>query len=65
MFDFRHGGSNQKLLMDKKRRSKRIIIGNNGVFETKVEKQLTCDCDCDEVFVKFLLDSRIKLAFFV
>jgi|APAra0007618407_1042631.scaffolds.fasta_scaffold00839_2 hypothetical protein len=27
MFDFRHGGSNQKLLMDKKRRSKRIIIG--------------------------------------
>lgn len=25
MFDFRHGGSNQKLLMDKKRGSKRII----------------------------------------
>ncbi|EFH63080.1 predicted protein [Arabidopsis lyrata subsp. lyrata] len=42
MFDFRHGGSNQKLLMDKKRGSKRII-GNNGMFETKVEKQLTCD----------------------
>ncbi|EOA26641.1 hypothetical protein CARUB_v10022705mg [Capsella rubella] len=47
MFDFRHGGSNQKLLMDKKRGSKRII-GNNGMFETKVEKQLTCDCDCEE-----------------
>ncbi|CAH8256824.1 unnamed protein product [Arabidopsis lyrata] len=36
--------------------------GNNGMFETKVEKQLTCDC---EVFVKFLLDLRIKLAFVV
>ncbi|EFH58299.1 hypothetical protein ARALYDRAFT_483730 [Arabidopsis lyrata subsp. lyrata] len=46
MFDFRHGGSNQKLLMDKKRGSKRII-GNNGMFDTKVEKQLTCDCDYD------------------
>ncbi|KAG2284931.1 hypothetical protein Bca52824_044535 [Brassica carinata] len=43
MFDFRHGGSIQKLLMDKKRGSKRII----GV-ETKVEKQLTCDCDFEE-----------------
>ncbi|XP_019100644.1 PREDICTED: uncharacterized protein LOC104783164 isoform X4 [Camelina sativa] len=47
MFDFRHGGSTHKLLMDKKRGSKRII-GNNGMFETKVEKQLTCDCDCEE-----------------
>ncbi|CAH2057776.1 unnamed protein product [Thlaspi arvense] len=43
MFDFRHGGSNQKLLMDRKRGSKRII----GI-ETKVEKNLTCDCDCEE-----------------
>ncbi|RID67702.1 hypothetical protein BRARA_D02772, partial [Brassica rapa] len=43
MFDFRHGGSIQKLLMDKKRGSKRII----GV-ETKVEKHLTCDCDFEE-----------------
>ncbi|EFH38790.1 hypothetical protein ARALYDRAFT_497410 [Arabidopsis lyrata subsp. lyrata] len=41
-----NGGSNQKLLMDKKRGSKRII-GNNGMFDTKVEKQLTCDCDYD------------------
>ncbi|KAJ4891803.1 Phosphatidylinositol N-acetyglucosaminlytransferase subunit P-related [Raphanus sativus] len=39
MFDFRHGGSIHKLLMDKKRGSKKII----GV-KTKVEKQLTCDC---------------------
>ncbi|XP_056847875.1 uncharacterized protein LOC108821206 isoform X3 [Raphanus sativus] len=39
MFDFRHGGSIHKLLMDKKRGSKRIV----GV-ETMVEKQLTCDC---------------------
>uniref|UniRef100_A0A1J3HRB1 Protein TRM32 n=1 Tax=Noccaea caerulescens TaxID=107243 RepID=A0A1J3HRB1_NOCCA len=44
MFDFRHGGSNQKLLMDKKRGSKRII----GIEANKVEKQLTCDCDCEE-----------------
>lgn len=43
MFDFRHGGSIHKLLMDKKRGSKRII----GV-ETKVEKHLTCDCDFEE-----------------
>ncbi|KAL0896327.1 hypothetical protein Bca101_080288 [Brassica carinata] len=44
MFDFRHGGGSiHKLLMDKKRGSKRII----GV-ETKVEKQLTCDCDFEE-----------------
>lgn len=34
------------------------------MFETKVERQLSCDCDCDcEVFVKFLLGLRIKLAF--
>ncbi|KAG7570621.1 hypothetical protein ISN45_Aa04g032000 [Arabidopsis thaliana x Arabidopsis arenosa] len=46
MFDFRHGGSNQKLLIDKKRGSKRIIA-NNGMFDTMVEKQLTCDCDYD------------------
>ncbi|CAH8300967.1 unnamed protein product [Eruca vesicaria subsp. sativa] len=43
MFDFKHGGSIHKLLMDKKRGSKRII----GV-ETKVEKQLACDCDIEE-----------------
>ncbi|KAH0887484.1 hypothetical protein HID58_063580, partial [Brassica napus] len=40
MFDFRHGGSIHKLLMDKKRGSKRII--------GKVEKQFTCDCDFEE-----------------
>lgn len=43
MFDFRHGGSIHKLLMDKKRGSKKII----GV-KTKVEKQLTCDCYFEE-----------------
>ncbi|CAN7063474.1 unnamed protein product [Brassica rapa subsp. trilocularis] len=45
MFDFRHGGSIQKLLMDKKRGSKRIIGLS---VETKVEKHLTCDCDFEE-----------------
>ncbi|KAJ4904313.1 Phosphatidylinositol N-acetyglucosaminlytransferase subunit P-related [Raphanus sativus] len=43
MFDFRHGGSIHKLLMDKKRGSKRIIV-----VETKVEKHLTCDSDFEE-----------------
>lgn len=86
MFDFRHGGSNQKLLIDKKRGSKRIIgsfhfllcqlsytpskicvlkqkgfslcwlmYNNAGIEANKVEKQLTCDCDC-EVLVESLLD---------
>ncbi|KAJ4898462.1 DNA/RNA-binding protein Alba-like protein [Raphanus sativus] len=39
----KHGGSIHKLLMDKKRGSKKII----GV-KTKVEKQLTCDCYFEE-----------------
>ncbi|CAH8325278.1 unnamed protein product [Eruca vesicaria subsp. sativa] len=51
MFDLRHGGSNQKLLLDKKRGSKRIL----GI-ETKVEKQLTCDC---EKSVKKLIEEEI------
>ncbi|KAF8087732.1 hypothetical protein N665_0570s0042 [Sinapis alba] len=51
MFDLRHGGSNHKLLMDKKRGSKRIIS-----TETKVEKQLTCDC---EKSVKKLIEEEI------
>ncbi|CAL9237094.1 unnamed protein product [Arabidopsis halleri] len=60
MFDFRHGGSNQKLLMDKKRGSKRII-GNNGMFDTKVEKQLTCDCDYDSEESEAYMQSVKKL----
>ncbi|XP_018436605.2 uncharacterized protein LOC108808990 isoform X1 [Raphanus sativus] len=51
MFDLRHGGSNHKLLMDKKRGSKRILD-----IETKVEKQLTCDC---EKSVKKLIEEEI------
>ncbi|CAN8286213.1 unnamed protein product [Cochlearia groenlandica] len=44
MFDFRHNnGSNHKLLMDKKRGSKRII----GI-ETNVKKQLNYDCEESE-----------------
>ncbi|XP_024010691.1 uncharacterized protein LOC18015564 isoform X2 [Eutrema salsugineum] len=57
MFDFRHGGPNQKLLMDKKRGSKRII----GI-ETKVEKQLTCDNEESEdgmQSVKKLIEEEI------
>ncbi|CAA7016919.1 unnamed protein product [Microthlaspi erraticum] len=58
MFDFRHGGSNQKLLMDKKRGSKRII----GIEANKVEKQLTCDCEESEggiQSVKKLIEEEI------
>ncbi|KAF2602987.1 hypothetical protein F2Q70_00024683 [Brassica cretica] len=53
MFDFRHGGSNHKLLLDRKRGSKRITG-----TETKVEKQLTCDCDCKKS-VKKLIEEEI------
>ncbi|XP_013631959.1 uncharacterized protein LOC106450939 isoform X3 [Brassica napus] len=52
MFDLRHGGSNHKLLLDRKRGSKRITG-----TETKVEKQLTCDCDCESV--KKLIEEEI------
>ncbi|KAL1192132.1 Protein TRM32 [Cardamine amara subsp. amara] len=61
MFDFRNGGSNHKLLIDKKRGSKRII-GISGMFETKVEKQLTCDCEESEAgvqSVKKLIEDEI------
>ncbi|KAJ0258644.1 Phosphatidylinositol N-acetyglucosaminlytransferase subunit P-like protein [Hirschfeldia incana] len=53
MFDLRHGGSNHKLLMDKKRGSKRI----SGI-ESKVEKQLTCECGCEKS-VKKLIEEEI------
>ncbi|KAL0770066.1 hypothetical protein Bca101_035216 [Brassica carinata] len=53
MFDLRHGGSNHKLLLDRKRGSKRITG-----TETKVEKQLTCDCDCEKS-VKKLIEEEI------
>ncbi|KAH0924969.1 hypothetical protein HID58_017225 [Brassica napus] len=54
MFDLRHGGSNHKLLLDRKRGSKRITG-----TETKVEKQLTCDCDCEVLSVKKLIEEEI------
>ncbi|CDY18890.1 BnaC04g04600D [Brassica napus] len=60
MFDLRHGGSNHKLLLDRKRGSKRITVCYNAGTETKVEKQLTCDCDCEVLkSVKKLIEEEI------